>query len=108
MNLGFVAVDATLDKEVGFFRADHDARMTAKRTDLDGVPSPGTGRWRLMRLSNPMQRHFPPTFQCSAIAIQTAFEPQETCSGNLGTTVTPGRRTCGRNGRTVQKSPQVN
>ncbi len=51
--LGFVAVEARISSEVGFFLARQGGSLTVLRTDLDGTPRPGQGRWRLVRLEQP-------------------------------------------------------
>lgn len=51
--LGFVAIQALLEPERGFFIAGEPARFTLSRSDLDGAPRPGSGSWRLQRLRQP-------------------------------------------------------
>ncbi|MEE8138419.1 MAG: alpha-2-macroglobulin family protein [Thermoanaerobaculia bacterium] len=51
--LGFVAVEARLESEAGFFRRGAEAAFRISRSDLNGVPRPGRGSWRLMVLEQP-------------------------------------------------------
>ncbi len=51
--LGFVAVEARIDLDRGFLTAGKPSTLTAQRTDLDGAPRPGAGRWRLVALAEP-------------------------------------------------------
>jgi len=51
--LGFVAVEARLDDPPGFLRAGMTSSFGIVRTDLDGNPAPGKGRWELRRLIQP-------------------------------------------------------
>jgi uncharacterized protein YfaS (alpha-2-macroglobulin family) len=51
--LGFVAVDASIETDSSFFRSGAPARLTVRRTSLDGVARPGPGSWRLVSLVQP-------------------------------------------------------
>ena len=51
--LGVAAVAATLRMDVGFFREGVPGEVTAVRTNLDGIPLPGAGAWRLVSLVEP-------------------------------------------------------
>ncbi len=51
--LGFVAVEAQLQKSTNFFLEGKDESVTIVRSDLDGTPRPGKGSWRLMKLVPP-------------------------------------------------------
>ena len=60
--LGFVAIEATIDSEVGFFRRGRRGAgygdeggnaFTVQRADLDGLPRAGRGSWRLLSLAQP-------------------------------------------------------
>ncbi len=51
--LGFVAVEARVNSDASFLRAGDDIRLTVTRTDLDGAPRAGAGRWRLVRIDQP-------------------------------------------------------
>lgn len=57
--LGFVSIEARLEPGAGFLRAGAPAAVTARRTDLDGVPRPGQGRWRLVALAQPGETPLP-------------------------------------------------
>jgi uncharacterized protein YfaS (alpha-2-macroglobulin family) len=57
--LGFVTVEASIQGEHGFIDAREDAQFTIRRTDLDGVPRAGEGRWRLVRLEQPETARLP-------------------------------------------------
>ncbi len=51
--LGFVAVEARVDSDTGFFREGTAASVRLTRSTLDGAPQPGPGRWRLVALTQP-------------------------------------------------------
>jgi uncharacterized protein YfaS (alpha-2-macroglobulin family) len=57
--LGFTAVEAQVQAETAFFREGQKAAMKIRRTDLDGVPRAGKGRWRLVSLSQPKSPALP-------------------------------------------------
>ncbi|HHQ48085.1 MAG TPA: hypothetical protein ENK19_04280, partial [Acidobacteria bacterium] len=57
--LGFVAVEARLDDPPGFLEAGHATALAILRTDLDGKPAPGAGRWELRRLVEPARPALP-------------------------------------------------
>jgi len=51
--LGFVSVEARIVADLGFLTPDNSSVMRIIRTDLDGVPRSGDGRWRLVELVQP-------------------------------------------------------
>lgn len=51
--LGFVAVDAAIDSDVGFFLAGEPVDLRVRRSDLDGSPRAGGGSWTLYPLEQP-------------------------------------------------------
>ena len=51
--LGFVSVEARVDAPPGFLLESRRGRLRIVRTNLDGVPRPGTGSWRIARLEQP-------------------------------------------------------
>jgi hypothetical protein len=51
--LGFVSVEARILADLGFLTAKNSALLKVIRTDLDGVPRAGDGRWRLVELVQP-------------------------------------------------------
>jgi uncharacterized protein YfaS (alpha-2-macroglobulin family) len=57
--LGFVAVEARVDTDVGFFRQGAPAEVRLVRSNLDGVPQPGKGSWQLVALQQPAQPVLP-------------------------------------------------
>ncbi len=57
--LGFVAVEARVETEEGFFREGERAEVRLVRSNLDGVPQPGQGNWRLVALKQPAQPMLP-------------------------------------------------
>ncbi len=57
--LGFVAVEAAISADVNFYLAQQGGQMTVQRTNLDGVASPGAGRYRLVRLKMPPRTLLP-------------------------------------------------
>ncbi len=57
--LGFVAVEAALQAEREFFDDNVAGHFTLHRTNLDGNPAPGTGRYRLHRIQGPERALLP-------------------------------------------------
>ncbi|RKH10285.1 hypothetical protein D7V97_14185, partial [Corallococcus sp. CA053C] len=51
--LGFVAVEGRVESDAGFFREDQPAQVRLLRSNLDGAPQAGPGRWRLVALKQP-------------------------------------------------------
>src|SRR6266542_2878238 len=51
--IGFVSVEARVDAPPGFLLESRRGRLRIVRTNLDGVPRPGTGSWRIARLEQP-------------------------------------------------------
>jgi uncharacterized protein YfaS (alpha-2-macroglobulin family) len=51
--LGFVSIEASLSPDAGFFREGVPGALSAFRLDLNGVPRPGKGSWRLVALQQP-------------------------------------------------------
>ncbi len=51
--LGFVSVEARLEAESEFVRADAKGVFTVTRADLNGTPKAGKGAWRVVRLVQP-------------------------------------------------------
>jgi uncharacterized protein YfaS (alpha-2-macroglobulin family) len=51
--LGFVSVEARIVADLGYLTAKNTAALRVVRTDLDGVPRAGGGRWRLVELVQP-------------------------------------------------------
>jgi len=52
-NLGYVSIDAKLTLPNNFLRAEQPAQIALARTNLDGDPRPGQGRYRLLTLTQP-------------------------------------------------------
>jgi uncharacterized protein YfaS (alpha-2-macroglobulin family) len=57
--LGFVAVEARVEADEGFFREDVPAEVRLVRSSLDGQPQPGKGSWQLVALQQPAQPVLP-------------------------------------------------
>ena len=51
--LGFVNIEARIAAESGFFREDMGSAFKIARSDLNGVPKPGKGSWRVLQLIQP-------------------------------------------------------
>ncbi len=51
--VGFVSVEARVETEATFLREGEGADLVVHRTDLDGAPREGEGRWRLLALDQP-------------------------------------------------------
>ena len=70
--LGFVAVEASIETDSSFFRSGAPARLTVRRTALDGVATAGAGELAARELVQP------PT------ALTPADEPRTTAPGRPG------------------------
>ncbi|HVG64016.1 MAG TPA: alpha-2-macroglobulin family protein [Hyalangium sp.] len=57
--LGFVAVEARVEADVGFFLEGTPAEFQLLRSNLDGAPQAGKGSWRLVALQQPAQPVLP-------------------------------------------------
>jgi len=57
--LGFVAIQARIATDRGFFRAGSPARFDVTRSDLDGTARSGSGTFRLVRLDQPAETLLP-------------------------------------------------
>ena len=57
--LGFVAVEGRVESDTGFFREDQPAQVRLVRSNLDGAPQAGPGRWRLVALKQPSRPLLP-------------------------------------------------
>jgi uncharacterized protein YfaS (alpha-2-macroglobulin family) len=57
--LGFVAVEARIEKSTSFFLEGKTGSVSIVRTDLDGAPRAGKGVWRLIRLVPPEKTLLP-------------------------------------------------
>jgi len=51
--LGFCSVEARIEAPFGFLEAGSTPEIPVFRQDLDGMPAPGQGTWRLVRLRTP-------------------------------------------------------
>ncbi|MBN8231899.1 hypothetical protein JYK02_30735, partial [Corallococcus macrosporus] len=51
--LGFVAVEGRVEADAGFVREDLPSEVRLIRSNLDGAPQAGPGRWRLIALKAP-------------------------------------------------------
>ncbi len=58
-SLGQVSIDARLDLDVGFVRDDQPGSVSLRRTNLDGDPRPGKGRYRVLALEAPKSTPLP-------------------------------------------------
>lgn len=57
--LGFVSVEARLDKAQGFFTAGQPVKLSLRRSDLDGNPRAGKGSWKVVPLQGPARTVLP-------------------------------------------------
>ena len=57
--LGYVAVEARVEKSTSFFLEGKTSSLSVVRTDLDGAPRVGKGTWRLVRLVVPEKTLLP-------------------------------------------------
>ncbi|MEW5900885.1 MAG: alpha-2-macroglobulin family protein, partial [Acidobacteriota bacterium] len=51
--LGFVSIEGRIEQASGFFPTDAEAEFRIIRADLNGIPKPGKGTWRVVRLVQP-------------------------------------------------------
>lgn len=80
LRLGFVAVTANIEPASTFFLQGEAAKVTLRRSDLDGAPRSGEARWRLLRLRQP------------AAALLPADEPMPIDPRHRDAYRTPGDR----------------
>ncbi|MBI3183527.1 MAG: hypothetical protein HYZ28_15425 [Myxococcales bacterium] len=59
VRLGLLAVEARIEPEGAFLRAGEKSAVAITRTDLDGAPRPGKGRWRVLALDQPKEAVLP-------------------------------------------------
>jgi uncharacterized protein YfaS (alpha-2-macroglobulin family) len=71
--LGWVAVEASVLADEGFFVAGRPARVRIGRHDLDGAPRTGEGSWRLLELRQPAAAVLPAD-EAAAAPPAGAFE----------------------------------
>lgn len=57
--LGFVAIQASIHPGAGFFMAGKPGKLSIRRSNLDGVAAPGTGKYRITALANPSKTLLP-------------------------------------------------
>ncbi|TSC31642.1 alpha-2-macroglobulin [Corallococcus sp. Z5C101001] len=57
--LGFGSVEGRVESDVGFVREDFPSEVRLIRSNLDGAPRPGPGRWRLVALKAPARPLMP-------------------------------------------------
>ena len=57
--LGFVAVQAAIESERGFYEPQEPIELTVTRQDLNGAPRAGEGTWRLLELAQPERALLP-------------------------------------------------
>ena len=70
--LGLVSVRADVDLAAGFLREQRASDVTLRRTDLDGTPRAGTGRWRLLAIVQP-DKHAAPRGPAAAASPPDRF-----------------------------------
>ncbi len=57
--LGLIALEGSVGIGAAFFRAGTPSEISLTRTNLDGVPRPGQGTWRLVELQQPARPVLP-------------------------------------------------
>ena len=57
--LGFVAIEASIERPSDFVRHGEPIRLDVSRSDLDGAPRAGEGQWRLVALEGPTEALLP-------------------------------------------------
>ncbi|MCY1045785.1 MG2 domain-containing protein [Corallococcus sp. bb12-1] len=57
--LGFVSVEGRVESDQGFVREDLPSAVRLVRSNLDGAPQAGAGRWRLVALKHPSRPLMP-------------------------------------------------
>ena len=93
--LGFVSVEARVDAPQGFFLESRTVHLHIVRTSLDGVPRPGAGSWRIVRLEQPPKAILPADQPPSASTDTEVFEAAVDLSERRGSSPkvqTPGDR----------------
>ncbi|MGB4298011.1 MAG: alpha-2-macroglobulin family protein [Candidatus Saccharicenans sp.] len=58
-NLGFIDVEARVKAANGFYLSGEKASFSISRTDLNGIPKPGRGTWRVVELVQPEKTLLP-------------------------------------------------
>ncbi|MDD8021003.1 MAG: alpha-2-macroglobulin family protein [Acidobacteriota bacterium] len=58
-NLGFIDVEARVKAANGFYLTGEKASFSISRTDLNGIPKPGRGTWRVVELVQPEKTLLP-------------------------------------------------
>ncbi|HVO50781.1 MAG TPA: alpha-2-macroglobulin family protein [Thermoanaerobaculia bacterium] len=87
--LGFVSVQARVEKEKSFFLegkrggSEGAACATIVRTDLDGTPKAGKGTWRLLHLVPPEKTFLPAEFPVSSPSKKSESPSSLTTPGDL-------------------------
>ncbi|MEW6366416.1 MAG: alpha-2-macroglobulin family protein [Acidobacteriota bacterium] len=76
--LGFVTVQARIDLATAFVREGEPGELTVTRSNLDGVPRAGSGRWRIVALRQPES------------ALLPADQPITRAPGESEAVTTPG------------------
>jgi uncharacterized protein YfaS (alpha-2-macroglobulin family) len=59
VRLGFVSIEASVGMEAGFFLDNVPGAMTVTRSDLNGTPKAGKGKWTLASLKQPPEALLP-------------------------------------------------
>ena len=57
--LGFVSVEASVSKNSNFFLVGESAKLTVRRTNLNGIPVAGAGTYRVLSLNAPEEALLP-------------------------------------------------
>ncbi len=76
--LGFRTVEATVESAAGFVAEGEAARLTVRRSSLDGVPRAGAGSWRLLALAQPERALLPAEQPLPPPPPNAAGEPHRT------------------------------
>jgi hypothetical protein len=85
--LGFVSIEAAISSETSFFRGGEAGSLTIRRTNLDGTPKAGEGRWKLFTLEQPNGALLPAEQPVEELPEERRDRPRtdETDSASAGT-----------------------
>jgi len=88
--LGFVAVEARVNMASAFFRPGAPAALTIVRSNLDGIPRPGVGTWRLVALRQPERALLPADEPLLGPLPENPSEDEAADAGDAPAFRTPG------------------
>lgn len=87
--LGFVAVEARIEAERGFWDAGQAIELPAVRTDLDGTPRAGAASWTLLAIDVPDETPLPADLPLPELPRTAAPDAQEDAFRTPGDSLRP-------------------